>query len=60
MAVCTSYLTDLVISIYVFLRSLYETMFSQYDVPTSQILLTSFDFASPERCENVQVWMAEI
>jgi delta-1-pyrroline-5-carboxylate synthetase len=37
------------------LMSLYSTMFQQYGVATSQLLLTSFDFSSPERCHNVRV-----
>ena len=36
------------------LMSLYETLFSQYEVSTSQLLVTSFDFTSPERRRNVQ------
>lgn len=36
------------------LMSLYETMFNQFDVCTSQLLVTSFDFTSPERRRNVQ------
>lgn len=36
------------------LMSLYETMFNQFDVSTSQLLVTSFDFTSPERRRNVQ------
>ena len=36
------------------LMSLYEMMFNQYDVATSQLLVTAFDFTSPERRENVQ------
>jgi delta-1-pyrroline-5-carboxylate synthetase len=36
------------------LMSLYETMFSQFDITTSQLLLTSSDFASPERRRNIQ------
>lgn len=37
------------------LMSLYSTMFEQYGITTSQLLLTSFDFSSPERCGNVKV-----
>lgn len=37
------------------LMSLYETLFSQYDVATSQLLVTGFDFESPERRRNLQV-----
>ncbi len=35
------------------LMSLYETMFNQYDVATSQLLVTAFDFTSPERRKNI-------
>lgn len=35
--------------------SLYETLFSQYDVATSQILVTNFDFEYPDRRRNLQV-----
>jgi glutamate 5-kinase len=31
------------------LMVLYETMFSQCDIATSQLLVTAFDFTSPER-----------
>jgi delta-1-pyrroline-5-carboxylate synthetase len=34
--------------------SLYETMFSQFDITVSQLLVTSFDFTSPERRKNIQ------
>lgn len=36
------------------LMSLYETMFSQFDITVSQLLVTSFDFTSPERRRNIQ------
>mmetsp|Transcript_13388 Transcript_13388/g.20133 ORF Transcript_13388/g.20133 Transcript_13388/m.20133 type:complete len:757 (+) Transcript_13388:137-2407(+) len=36
------------------LMSLYSTMFDQHDIRTSQLVLTCFDFASPERCQNIQ------
>lgn len=36
------------------LMALYETMFSQFDITVSQLLVTSFDFTSPERRRNVQ------
>lgn len=36
------------------LMALYETMFSSYDVATSQLLVTAFDFTSEERRRNVQ------
>eukprot|EP01040_Poterioochromonas_malhamensis_P023451 gene23451-28770_t len=35
------------------LMSLYETMFSQFDITVSQLLVTSFDFTSPERRRNI-------
>jgi delta-1-pyrroline-5-carboxylate synthetase len=37
------------------LMSLYETMFSQWDIPTSQMLVTAFDFTSAERCVSALV-----
>lgn len=36
------------------LVSLYETMFSQFDLSTSQLLVTAFDFSSEERKKNLQ------
>eukprot|EP01041_Mallomonas_annulata_P007789 gene7789-15932_t len=36
------------------LMSLYETMFSQYDVSTSQLLVTCFDFENEERRKNIK------
>ena len=36
------------------LVSLYETMFSQFDLSTSQLLVTAFDFTSAERKDNLQ------
>lgn len=36
------------------LMSLYETMFSQFDITVSQLLVTSIDFTSPERRRNIQ------
>jgi delta-1-pyrroline-5-carboxylate synthetase len=36
------------------LMSLYETMFDQFDITVSQLLVTSFDFTSPERRRNIQ------
>jgi len=42
------------------LMSLYETMFSQYDITTSQVLLTAFDFTSPERRRNVQYVLSQL
>jgi delta-1-pyrroline-5-carboxylate synthetase len=40
--------------------SLYETMFSQFNVTTSQLLLTAFDFTSPERRRNVQYVISQL
>jgi len=37
------------------LMSLYETMFSQYDISTSQLLVTCFDFENTERRSNIKV-----
>lgn len=42
------------------LMSLYETMFNQYDIITSQLLLTAFDFTSPERRKNVQYVISQL
>ena len=42
------------------LMSLYETMFNQFDITTSQILVTSFDFTSPERRRNVQHVLSQL
>lgn len=42
------------------LMSLYETMFNQYDITTSQVLLTAFDFTSPERRRNVQYVISQL
>lgn len=42
------------------LMSLYETMFNQFDIPTSQVLLTAFDFTSPERRRNVQYVISQL
>ena len=36
------------------LVSLYETMFSQFDLSTSQLLVTAFDFSSEERKKNLE------
>lgn len=36
------------------LMSLYETMFGQYDLPTSQLLVTCFDFDNEERRKNIK------
>jgi delta-1-pyrroline-5-carboxylate synthetase len=36
------------------LMSLYETMFNQFDITTSQLLVTAFDFASVERRKNIK------
>jgi glutamate 5-kinase len=40
--------------------SLYATMFDQHDITTSQLLVTSFDFASPERCQTLRNVMEQI
>lgn len=40
--------------------SLYETMFNQFDITTSQVLLTAFDFTSPERRRNVQYVISQL
>lgn len=42
------------------LMSLYETMFNQYDITTSQLLVTAFDFTSPERRRNIQYVIAQL
>src|SRR5689334_16707885 len=42
------------------LMSLYETMFSQFNITTSQLLLTAFDFTSPERRRNVQYVISQL
>ena len=42
------------------LMSLYETMFSQYDITTSQLLVTAFDFTSPERRRNIQYVISQL
>lgn len=42
------------------LMSLYETMFSQFDITTSQLLVTSFDFTSPERRRNIQYVICQL
>lgn len=42
------------------LMSLYETMFNQFDITTSQVLLTAFDFTSPERRRNVQYVISQL
>jgi delta-1-pyrroline-5-carboxylate synthetase len=36
------------------LMSLYETLFSQWDIPTSQLLVTAFDFNCSERRANIR------
>lgn len=40
--------------------SLYETMFTQFDITTSQLLVTAFDFTSPERRRNVQYVISQL
>lgn len=42
------------------LMALYETMFNQFDVTTSQILVTSSDFTSSERRRNVQHVLSQL
>jgi Amino acid kinase family len=42
------------------LMSLYETMFTQFDITTSQLLVTAFDFTSPERRRNVQYVISQL
>mmetsp|Transcript_27462 Transcript_27462/g.62263 ORF Transcript_27462/g.62263 Transcript_27462/m.62263 type:complete len:757 (+) Transcript_27462:226-2496(+) len=42
------------------LMSLYDTMFAQYNVTVSQLLVTSSDFASPERRRNIQYVISEL
>ena len=42
------------------LMSLYETMFSQFDITTSQLLVTSFDFTSIERRRNIQYVISQL
>lgn len=42
------------------LMQLYETMFQQFDIPTSQILVTAFDFTSPERRRNIQYVLSQL
>ena len=36
------------------LMSLYETMFKNFNIETSQLLVTAFDFTSEERRSNIQ------
>jgi delta-1-pyrroline-5-carboxylate synthetase len=42
------------------LMALYESMFSQLNVTVSQILVTSSDFASPERRRNIQYVISQL
>jgi len=42
------------------LMQLYETMFQQFDIPTSQVLVTAFDFTSPERRRNIQYVLSQL
>lgn len=42
------------------LMSLYETMFNQFDITIAQILVTSYDFTSPERRRNVQYVVSQL
>ena len=40
--------------------SLYETMFNQYDIATSQMLVTAFDFSNPDRRGNIQLVLSQL
>jgi len=42
------------------LVSLYETMFSQFGLSTSQLLVTAFDFTSTERKNNLEYVLSEL
>ena len=42
------------------LMALYESMFSQLNITVSQILVTSSDFASPERRRNIQYVISQL
>jgi len=42
------------------LMSLYDTMFSQYEVPTSQLLVTCFDFDNDERRNNIKCVLQDL
>jgi len=42
------------------LMSLYDTMFSQYEVPTSQLLVTCFDFDNEERRKNIKFVLLDL
>lgn len=42
------------------LMSLYSLMFNQFDVQTSQLLVTAFDFTSPERRRNIQYVISQL
>ncbi|CAE7660889.1 P5CS1, partial [Symbiodinium microadriaticum] len=42
------------------LTALYSSMFEQYGVTSSQLLLTSSDFSSPEKCSNVKEIMEQL
>ena len=42
------------------LMSLYETMFTQFDVATSQLLVTSSDFTSPDRRRNINYVLSQL
>jgi delta-1-pyrroline-5-carboxylate synthetase len=42
------------------LMSLYATMLDQHDITTSQLLVTSFDFAYPERCQTIRNVMEQL
>lgn len=42
------------------IMSLYETMFAQFNITVSQVLVTSFDFTSPERRRNIQYVLSQL
>ena len=42
------------------LMSLYEMMFNQFDIATSQLLVTAFDFTSEDRRRNVQSVISQL
>mmetsp|Transcript_13803 Transcript_13803/g.23023 ORF Transcript_13803/g.23023 Transcript_13803/m.23023 type:complete len:772 (+) Transcript_13803:20-2335(+) len=42
------------------LMALYDTMFGQYNITVSQLLVTSSDFTSPERCRNIQYVISQL
>lgn len=42
------------------LMSMYSLMFNQYEVQSSQLLVTAFDFTSPERRRNIQFVISQL